>query len=122
MTSLIQIIRIEVNVILLGGSRLLSVDHTVFGKHPHVKNRNVLLLDQLQELRSFLLADHEHDFHRQITRQFEKVVFVQDAVLTKTGNGAEGRSTVYAQFSGPFEQPFIKQNTTMTTMLVDIEF
>jgi len=80
-----------------------------------------LPLNQFEELRRLLITDHEHDFHRQIARQLEEMVFMQDAVPAKPSNGAKSRTAVDAQLLGLFQQPFIEQNAVMPAMLGDVE-
>src|SRR6516225_1275325 len=84
----------------------VALDCAELGRHARVKDAHPLSAQQIEELFSLGIGDHELDFHGAVGGELEKMLLVQNAVPAKASDGAERRAAVDADLLGLLEQPF----------------
>jgi hypothetical protein len=112
----------SVSALLMPLGSVFALEHSEFGGQLGVKKMDTLALDELEEFLSVLFFQHELDLDGHISRQLEKMLFVQDAIVAVAGDGAECRTARYADFLRLLQQPFVQQNVMMFSVFVYVEF
>src|SRR5215471_7954367 len=91
----------------------VALDRAELGRHARVKDAHPLPAQQIEELFSLGIGDHELDFHSVVGGELEKMLFVQNAVPAEPGDSAKRRTAVDADLLGLLEQPFEQRDMAM---------
>src|SRR5215472_2246427 len=99
----------------------IAFDRSELRGYPGVEDAHALPPQEIEQLVSLLVADHELHLDRHVRGEFEEVLLVQDAVAAIPRDRAKGRASVDAELLRLLEQPFEQCDMAMGPILVDIE-
>src|ERR1700677_2374403 len=98
-----------------------GIDHAEVRRNAGVENRNLLLVDQAEELLCLLIGDDELDFDGKRAREFDEPGFAQFVMAPKPCHRLECRAAVDTALIGLNQQPFPEQPALMALPLVYVK-
>src|SRR6202789_4003579 len=83
-----------------------GIDHAEVRRNAGVENRNLLLVDQAEELLCLLIGDDELDFDGKRAREFDEPGFAQFVMAPKPCHRLECRAAVDTTLFALIDPPF----------------